>query len=106
MYVCMNDALLCTLYIHVYVQYISTALLPFSVCVCVCSYCVTIQSDLVCVCVGSQFCSKNNDRIFDSVVGNLAKNFAEGTEYFKVYTYIVILYIHVYTVTCQLITEE
>ena len=23
-------------------------------------------------------------RIFDSVVGNLAKNFAEGTEYFKV----------------------
>ncbi len=25
-------------------------------------------------------------RLFDSVVGNLAKNFAEGTEYFKVCT--------------------
>ena len=25
-------------------------------------------------------------RIFDSVIGNLAKNFAEGTEYFKVCT--------------------
>ena len=26
----------------------------------------------------------NCGRLFDSVVGNLAKNFAEGTEYFKV----------------------
>ena len=25
-------------------------------------------------------------RIYDAVIGNLAKNFAEGTEYFKVIT--------------------
>ena len=34
-----------------------------------------------------EYCTVLFCRIFDSVVGNLEKNFAEGTEYFKVDTH-------------------
>ncbi len=50
------------------------------VCACMC----------VCVCACMRVCtcaySLALHRIFDGVVENLARNFAEGTEYFKVIT--------------------
>ena len=48
------------------------------------------------VCV--EYCTLRFCRIFDSVVGNLEKNFAEGTEYFKVDTH-THTHTHTHTVT-------